>query len=195
MKAETIQIIKDEHLAFAAVLYCLRYHVNQCRYEAKAPDFALLGAVLDYFSAYPNHCHHPKEEKYLFATIAKRSGEAEPLIRQLKHEHQDGYAMVEHIQKDLAAYRDGARHIGVHFFNAIEAFAALEEMHIRAEEQQLLPIAELVLSDTDWAEINAAFHDTDNPLFGLKYRQEGERLYRRILELAPTPLGYGKRSA
>jgi hemerythrin-like domain-containing protein len=68
-------------------------------------------------------------------------------------------------------------------------------MHIRAEEQQLLPIAERVLSEADWAEINAAFRDNDNPQVGVRYRQEGERLYRRILELAPVPLGYDKRSA
>jgi hemerythrin-like domain-containing protein len=195
MRPAAIKIIGDEHLAIAAVLYCLRYHVNQIRYEAKEPDYALLEAILGYFSSYPDHCHHPKEEKYFFAAIARRSNEAEQLIRQLKHEHQDGYAMIKHMKRDLAAYRGGANHIGVHFFNAVEAYAALEEMHMRAEEQQLLPLAERVLTDADWDEIGAAFSDNDNPLFGIKFKQEGERLYRRILELAPAPLGYGQRSA
>jgi hemerythrin-like domain-containing protein len=195
MRPEAIKIIRNEHLAIGAVMYCLRYHVSQLRYESKEPDYALLGAILDYISSYPDHCHHPKEEKFLFAAIARRSPDAEPLIRQLSREHRDGYAMVDHMKRDLAAYQGGAKRIGVHFFNAVEAYAALEEMHMRAEEEQLLPIAKRVLTDADWEDIDAGFRENDNPLFGLKPKQDGEKLYRRILELAPAPLGYGKRSA
>jgi hemerythrin-like domain-containing protein len=195
VRAEAIEIINAEHLAITAVLDCLRRHVNQIRSEAMEPDHALLGAILDYLSTYPDHCHHPKEEKYFFAAIVRRSADAEPLIRQLRHEHQDGYAMVKHMTHDLAAYRRGARHIAVHFLNTVEAYIALEDMHMRAEEQQLMPFAEQILTATDWAEINVAFSDNDNLLFGAKFKQDGEKLFRRILELAPAPLRVDKRSA
>ena len=72
MRPEAIQIIKDEHLAIAAVLYCLRYIVKEVKDEGKAPDFVLLRAILDYIVSYPDRWHHPKEDKYLFAAVRAR---------------------------------------------------------------------------------------------------------------------------
>ena len=43
----------------------------------------------------------------------------------------------------------------------------------------------------DWAAINTAFRENDNPLFGIKPKEEAELLYQRILSLAPAPIGYG----
>ena len=60
MKPEAIQIIKDEHLAIAAVMYCLRYLVRQMRDHGEAPNFPLLHAILDYVVSYPDRWHHPK---------------------------------------------------------------------------------------------------------------------------------------
>ena len=51
--------------------------------------------------------------------------------------------------------------------------------------------AERVLTAEDWAEINAAFRENDNPLFGIKPKEEAEALYQRILALAPAPIGFG----
>jgi hemerythrin-like domain-containing protein len=195
MSPEAVKIIKDEHLTIAAVLYCLRYHAHQFRYENQEPDFLLLSAILDYLSSYPDRCHHPKEESTLFAAIAKRTDEADSLIRQLEGEHQDGYAMVEHMKLELLAFQHGEPDASVQFFNAVEAYAALEHAHMRSEEDRLLTIAEKVLTTADWKAIGASFRENDNPLFGIRPKQEADRLYRRILELAPTPLGYGKRSA
>jgi hypothetical protein len=60
-----------------------------------------------------------------------------------------------------------------------------------AEEEVFLPIAERVLAEADWEEIGAAFRENDNPLFGIKPKEEAEALYQRILNLAPPPMGFG----
>jgi hemerythrin-like domain-containing protein len=195
MRPEAVNIIKEEHLAVAAVLYCLRFHANQFRYEKQAPDFPLLHAILEYLSSHPDRCHHPKEESVLFAAIARRTREADQLIGQLEGDHQDSYAMVEHLKLELRAFHDGAPLAAINFFNVAEGYAALQHAHMRSEEDVLLPLAERVLTAEDWSEINAGFRKNDNPLFGIRPKQEADRLYRRILELAPAPLGYGKRSA
>jgi hypothetical protein len=46
-----------------------------------------------------------------------------------------------------------------------------------------------VLAKTDWQAIDRAFRYNDNPLFGIKPKDEAERLYQRILSLAPAPIG------
>lgn len=190
MRPEAIQIIKDEHLAISAVLYSLRYLVREMR-KGAGPNFALLRAILDYIVSYPDRWHHPKEDKYLFAAVKRRSHDADALIRRLEREHELGYPMIERLKTDLIAFQRGDAQAREAFFDAAERYAELEWEHLRTEEEVFLPIAERVLTAEDWAEIAAAFRENDNPLFGIKPRDEAEALYQHILALAPAPMGFG----
>ena len=190
MKPEAIQIIRDEHLAISAVLYSLRYLVKEMR-KGAAPNFALLRAILDYIVSYPDRWHHPKEDKYLFAAVRRHTREADNLIARLEREHQLGTPMVEDLKKHLVAFQAGDRDAGDAFFATADRYAELEWEHLRTEEEVFMPIAERVLGDAEWAEIAAAFRENDNPLFGIKPKDEAETLYRRILNLAPSPMGVG----
>lgn len=194
MKPEAIQIIRDEHLAISAVLYSLRYLVKEMR-KGAPPNFALLRAILDYIVSYPDRWHHPKEDKYLFAAVRRHTREADNLIARLEREHQLGYPMVEDLKKHLVAFQSGDEAAREAFFAAAERYAELEWDHLRAEEEVFIPIAERVLSREEWAEIAAAFRENDNPLFGIKPKDEAEVLYQRILSLAPSPMGFGARDA
>jgi len=192
VKPEAIQIIRDEHLAISAVLYSLRYLVKEMR-KGAAPNFALLRAILDYIVSYPDRWHHPKEDKYLFAAVRRHTREADNLIARLEREHQLGYPMVEDLKKHLVAFQAGDEAAREAFFAAADRYAELEWEHLRAEEEVFLPIAERVLSREEWAEIATAFRENDNPLFGIKPKDEAEVLYQRILSLAPSPMGFGAR--
>lgn len=190
MRPEAIQIIKDEHLAISAVLYSLRYLVKTMR-KGAAPNFPLLRAILDYIVSYPDRWHHPKEDKYLFAAVRRRTREADALVARLEREHALGYPMVEDLKKQLIAFQGGDMAARDAFFAAAERYAELEWEHLRTEEEVFLPIAERVLAEADWEEIAAAFRENDNPLFGIKPKDEAEALYQRILNLAPPPMGFG----
>ena len=190
MKPEAIQIIKDEHLAIAAVLFCLRYLILGIREEGKAPDFVLLRAILDYIVSYPDRWHHPKEDQFLFAAVRLRTREADQIIARLEKEHQAGYPLVDTMKRELIAYQSGQPDAQEAFMASAGRYLELEWAHMRTEEDVLIPIAERVLTEEDWAGINAAFRENDNPLFGIKPKEEAERLYQRILSLAPAPIGY-----
>jgi branched-chain amino acid transport system ATP-binding protein len=47
------------------------------------------------------------------------------------------------------------------------------------------------LTPEDWKEIDAAFTDHGDPLFGAKAEAEYDSLFRRIVNLAPPPIGVG----
>lgn len=190
MKNETIQIIKDEHLAIGTVLYVLHYLVRDMRAGGE-PNFPVLRAILDYIVSYPDRWHHPKEDKYLFAAVRRRTHEADTLIARLEREHALGHPMVDELKQRLIAFQQGEADAGEPFFATAERYAELEWGHLQTEEDVFLPIAERVLSVEDWAEIHAAFRENDNPLFGIKPRDEAETLYQRILALAPAPIGGG----
>ncbi|CAO3452906.1 hemerythrin domain-containing protein [Azospirillum largimobile] len=191
---DAIRIIKDEHFAIAAVLHALRHQIRAIRGGA-SPDFPLLRAILDYIVTYPDHWHHPKEDRFLFAAVRRRAPEAEALLAKLEREHALGYPMIETLKRQLVCYEAGDDGAAEDFFATAERYATLEYAHLQTEEEQLLPLAERVLTEEDWREIDAAFRANDNPLFGIKPKEEAERLYQRILDLAPPPIGYGRQFA
>lgn len=190
MKPEAVQIIRDEHLAISAVLYSLRYLVREMR-KGAAPNFALLRAILDYIVSYPDRWHHPKEDKYLFAAVKRHTHEADNLIARLEREHALGHPLMEDLKKYLVAFQAGEADAREAFFAAADRYIELEWDHLRTEEEVFIPIAERVLTPEDWAEIAAAFRENDNPLFGIKPKEQAEILYQRILSLTPSPLGLG----
>lgn len=190
MPPEAIRIIKDEHSAIASVLYALRYLVKQMREGAAEPNFPLLRAILDYIVSYPDRWHHPKEDRFLFARIRQRTHDADALIADLEREHQVGYPMIEALKQCLIDFQNSTSGGGDGFFDLASRYIQLEWAHMRKEEDLLMPIAERVLDKADWEEIDRAFRENDNPLFGIKPKDEADRLYRRILSLAPAPIGW-----
>lgn len=189
MRPEAIRIIVDEHSAIAAVLYALRYLVKQMREGGEEANFPLLRAILDYIVSYPDRWHHPKEDRFLFAAIRRRTHDADALLADLEREHRIGYPMIEELKQRLIEFQNGEAAAGAAFFDLAGRYVQLEWAHMRKEEDLLMPIAERVLDRADWEEIDQAFRENDNPLFGIKPKDEADRLYQRILSLAPAPIG------
>ena len=189
MRPEAIQIIKDEHFAIAAVMYSLRYLVRQMRDCGEPPNFPLLHAITDYIVSYPDRWHHPKENDYLFAAVKMRSQDGNALIAILEQEHTDGKPRIRALKEKLTSFEKTGESGG--FFEEAESYAQTEWEHMRREEDELMPLAERVLTPEDWIKIYEVFKENDNPLYGLKPKEDAERLYQRILELAPAPIGYG----
>ena len=190
MRAEAIRIIKDEHAAISSVLYTLRYLVRQMREAGTAPNFPLLRAIFDYIVSYPDRWHHPKEDGYFFTAVRKRTHEADSLIAALEKEHLLGSPLIEELKHLLLAFQNDEPKAREEFFRLAESYVKFEWEHMRKEEDELVPIAEHALTADDWTEIYDAFRENDNPLFGIKPKEEAERLYQRILTLAPAPIGY-----
>jgi hemerythrin-like domain-containing protein len=185
VKPRAIQILRDEHLAIASVLYSLRQQVRGIRDHAAAPDFRLLHAIFDYIVSYPDRWHHPKENDFLFARLSRRTAEADALIAELREEHAAGHPMLDALKRDLVEFEAGRLADGEEFFRRVEAYVAFEWQHMTKEEEALMPIAERVLEADDWKEIARAFEENDNPLFGIKPKDEAAALYQRILALVP----------
>ena len=192
MKA--IAIIQDEHRAITSVIEGLRHMLVEVAAGRIPVDHALIGAMFHYIEAFPEKLHHPKEDRYLFTAVAARDPRARALVAELGAEHEEGAALIRALQGALVAYAREGRAAMAAFVAAAEAYADFHARHMRKEEERLLPLAQRCLRDDDWARIDAAFRDNDNPLFGVKPKEQCEALFRRILELAPAPLGAGARA-
>lgn len=186
-----IDIIRNEHRALGAVLHGMLYLVRDIRYGGSKPNFELLGSMVYYIHAFPERFHHPKEDAYLFRLLRLRHSAAAPLLDKLQGEHRAGADKIRSMEQALAQYQqEGAAQLAA-FYGAVAAYGAFHYAHARTEENELLPLAEKCLTAADWAEIDAAFAGHTDPLLGAEAGAEYDDLFRRIVNLAPRPLGVG----
>ena len=187
-QASTIILI--EHRSLDAVIDGMLYLVRQIRLGAK-PNFEVFDAMIQYIEAFPERFHHPKEDAYLFKRLRERHPDAAPLLDRLEADHRKGAERVRDLAQALTGYRQGGEARFADFERAVTEYADFQWKHMSAEETQLLPLARQYLKQEDWQEIDTAFSGNSDPLLGAKAGAEHGELFRRILLLAPPPIGVG----
>ena len=189
---DSIRILHDEHRSIAAVLHGLLALVRAAQDPTVQPEFAVFHAMIHYIDAFPERLHHPKEDDFLFARLAVRSPKARPLIDELRAEHVQGAKLVRELESALLAFEvHGPRQLPA-FSAAADAYARCHWEHMRKEERQQLPLAEAALTTQDWQAIDEAFAGNFDPIADLR-EQDFDKLYQRIVSLAPDPVGLGDR--
>jgi hemerythrin-like domain-containing protein len=189
MKA--IQIIRDEHRSIAAVLHGMLYLVREICERGMKPDFNLLGAMIYYIDAVPERFHHPKEDKYLFALLRLRWPSARSLLDRLSDEHRTGAEKIRTLEQALARYQHGGAGEFAAFKAAVDEYSEFHWQHMRSEELEVLPLVEKHLTAGDWEAVDAAFSGHTDPLLGAEAGAQYERLFSRIVNPAPPPMGVG----
>ena len=155
------------------------------------PDFQVMRSMLRYIDEYPERLHHPKEDEFLFARVAQRSPQAKQLVQDLKHEHIEGAQLVRELERKLLFFEEGWPRGASEFQAAVGAYADFHWKHMRKEESELLPLAEKHLTEEDWRAIDAAFARNRDPIADVEER-DFEKLFSRIANLAPAPIGLGE---
>ena len=183
-----LEQLRNEHRMLARVIEALETLTAEMAEATTALDFTLLSAILYYVDAVPERLHHPKEDQYLFAALRIRAPEQAPLLDRLEREHQHAPQIIGELERALVHWQGGAPRGLEEFALALGNFCEFHWAHMRAEESAVLPIAEQTLIESDWARIAEAFCGHDDPLFGVRRRQEFERLYHRIVNLSPRKL-------
>lgn len=188
---QTLRILRDEHRTLAAVLHGMVYLVREIRAGRAVPDFKVLGAMVYYIDTFPERFHHPKEDGYLFRLLRLRCQEARHLLDRLESEHRAGQRELLQLSQALTRYQQGGAREFYAFEAIAEEYAAFEFAHMRTEETELMPLAEKYLTSSDWEEVDKAFLDHDDPLFGVTAGENFREVFRRIVNLAPPPIGVG----
>ena len=197
MPHEALRVIRDEHASLAAMLKSMLQMIQ------RGPDpegrgehdrfFEVMRAMLFYIDEFPETLHHPKETELLFPRVAKAAPETAEAIAQLDRDHDSG----EHRVRDLMHLLMAWEYLGdtrrATFEEAARRYVAFYLDHMRVEETQVLPAAERALSDADWHALNAAFATNQDPLNArLPRNPQFDRLFTRIVMLAPSPVGVGQ---
>jgi hemerythrin-like domain-containing protein len=192
MTRESLRIIHDEHDTLSAMLRSIGMMVDRGPGNNPENFFDVLRAMLFYIDEFPERLHHTKESELLFPPVARLAPETREAIEKLEKDHQHGESAVRELQHLLLAWeligdaRRGA------FDAAAKRYLAFYLEHMRLEETVILPVAQKVLSDADWLELDAAFATNCDPLTG-KYPRDPayDRLFTKIVSQAPAPIGLG----
>ena len=191
MSHATLTIIRDEHQALAAMLRSLSMLLAEHRRKGVPPDFGVLRAMLLYVDEFPEKLHHTKESELLFPMLRSRSAEAADVLDKLDHDHAQGEKAIRDLEHDLLAYEVLGGDRATSFEKSVNRYIDFYLAHMGIEEGQILPLAQRVLTDADWAELDAAFMKNRDPLTGHEPDDVYRPLFSRIVMSAPAPIGLG----
>jgi hemerythrin-like domain-containing protein len=191
MPYATLQIIRDEHAAVAAVLRSLGMMLARGPGDEPERFFDVLRAMLFYIDEFPEKLHHPKESDLLFPRLVRIAPELMPVVRRLESDHMLGEGRVRELQHLLLAWELIGESRRMAFTEAAQVYTGFYLEHMRTEETQLLPAAQKVLSADDWVELDAAFQASRDPLAGGARDPCYDRLFTRIVLTTPAPIGVG----
>jgi len=189
--AKTLNIIRDEHRSIAAILDGMDYLVKRIRARRKKVDPRVFHAMLYYLDTFSERMHHPKEDQYLFKAMRERSAEADTHIADLEEDHTRGEDALRRLAQCLIRYEEGGEQEFPAFEREVENFVRNYREHMRKEEDIVFPLAQRLLTASDWQAIDRAFEENRDPLAADRDTRDFEKLFDRIVNLAPPPIGVG----
>lgn len=151
-------------------------------HDGRVPDFELLRSIAEYTLHYPDLFHHPKEELVLERLLA-RDPAAKAAVGDLAQEHKH---LAELTRRFAVAMANAARDVEIPrawLEGLAKEYLAANLEHMQLEETQFLPRARAVLTDEDWAEIDAKAQHGEDPIFGAKAEEGYLAIYERIRNL------------
>lgn len=191
MTHAAIRIIQDEHAALAAMLRSILLLLAQHRRQRTQPDFTALRAMLFYVDEFPEKRHHTKESELLFPKLRQRTPLARELLEHLDQDHALGETKIRDLEHALLGFEMMGETRREAFEQAADRYVSFYLAHMAKEEQQVLPLAEQVLTEQDWAELDQAFAANRDPLTGHEPEDDYRALFTRIVNLVPAPIGLG----
>jgi len=189
--AKTLNIIRDEHRSISAILHGMEYLVDRVRTRKAKIDPRVFSAMIYYLDTFSERMHHPKEDRYLFKAMRSRGGEAAAVVADLEKEHAAGGEALKRLEQSLVRYEEGGDKEFPAFAEAVAKFVREYRDHMQKEESVVFPLAQRILSTADWQAIDRAFEDNRDPLAAQRDSRDFEKLFDRIVNLAPPPIGIG----
>lgn len=190
MSRPALQVIRDEHSAVSAVLRSMLQMMERDPDDQPERFFDVLRAMLFYIDEFPERRHHPKESDLLFPMIVRVAPELMQVIERLERDHVSGESRVRELQHLLLAWELLGDSRRAQFQEAARKYVEFYLTHMRTEETELLPVAQKLLTEQDWDQLNAAFQNSD-PLVTGDHDPVYDRLFTRIVMRTPAPIGVG----
>ena len=191
MSHVTTRLIREEHGALSAMLRSIVLMLAHHRRQGTMPDFAALRAMIFYVDEFPEQRHHRKESMLLFPKLRARTPLSRDLMDRLDEDHARGERNIRDLEHALLAFEMMGEPRRKAFEDAARRYVDFYLAHMALEEREVLPLAERVLTEQDWADLDEAFAANRDPLTGHEPEPDYRALFTRIVHLVPAPFGLG----
>jgi hemerythrin-like domain-containing protein len=175
---DTLALWHADHVNFGRLLDLLDDELKLL-HDAGAPDYELMLDIMYYMTHYPDVLHHPRED-LVFARIKERDAAAGRTVDELTVQHAQlrdmGEAMIRGLDDILNGSITSRERIEATARAYVDGFRA----HMRTEENEMLPLAERLLSESDWTGVDAAIAGFADPLFGSQVHERYAGLRNQI---------------
>jgi hemerythrin-like domain-containing protein len=176
--ANVIKKLRIDHANMSRLLNELETQLGLF-HAGENPDYILMMDIMQYMSHYPDLFHHPKED-LIFKRLIERDPSARLVVKDLIQKHKV-------LAESGKQFMDSLRTVLSEVLLEREAFEVQGRdyvrtlrRHIDVEESQVFPLAERVLNEEDWKDIDNAMEAIEDPLFGSTVQQEYRALYDYI---------------
>jgi hemerythrin-like domain-containing protein len=177
--AEIIRKLREEHKNITRLLDVLEHELGV--FDAtKQPDYDVVVSIADYFTGFPDRCHHPKED-LIFQRLREIDPAAAASIGNLEAEHEKIATLARHFREAVHNVLREAEMPRSAFDAAVRHFIRDQREHLQMEEEDFFPHVLDVFTAEDWVEIDAKVSSQDDPLFTKQAAQEFELLRKNIL--------------
>jgi hemerythrin-like domain-containing protein len=177
---EALTRLQEEHKTIVRLLDALAHQVDVFD-TGERPDYDVLAAIADYFTGFPDRCHHPKEDLIL-QRLRQRDPAAAEAIGDLEAEHERVGELARRFKKAVQNVLDEVEVSRDAFAMVARHFVDCQRKHLQMEEQRFFPVARAALSADDWAEIDRVISQEEDPLFGSAASAEYAKLRDNILK-------------
>ena len=182
-----LRIIRFDHRRLAAVTAAMLYFVRRLADGGPSPDPIVLRAMLYYIREYPEQFHHPMEDQFLFPALRRRTDDYDDVLEELQCQHIEGDLRLRNLEHALTRFELKGESVLFGLRTLLEQYVAFCANHRRVEETLILPATAQLLSEDDWALINAAFDQRSDPFGEATFEGESlDSLYRLISSTVPT---------
>lgn len=180
--SEIVDRLCREHRNIGALLDMLERMLDGLESARDAPgDVGLMRDIMTYMIRFPDHTHHPMED-LMFKRMRVRgiAPRTERTIGKLLREHASLARKGAALHLALLRFEDGAQSERPALVAMGRDYVEFLRFHAGLEERTVFVEAESLLGDADWTEIEQAFEERTDPVFGPRVDSEFRALYQHI---------------
>ena len=174
-----VEQIQYDHISISRILLLLEQELVKLKTDVSV-DYYFMLECMRYMIEYAEVVHHPKED-VMMDCVYNKSEELDPVIDEIKFQHQSMGAT-------SGAFNESLKAVIAEQFVEKEAivsqgleFVRLQRNHIRLEEESLLRKLKKLLTPEDIEAINKRYEGVIDPQLSDDFEEQFGRLYQSLL--------------
>ena len=178
---DVVALLQIDHHRMAKLLHLIEQQAANIT-RRDPVNFGLLESALDYFSTYPDRCHHPKED-LVYHKLVSRHPEMAESVGDLVEDHETLARLTHSAMRAVRLSRASGANANDELARQLNEFVNFYRHHMLPEDRDFFPAALRGLSRIDLEEIDFALFDASDPLMDGQTEARFSRLRDEIMRL------------